>query len=197
MGQRLSCLLYYTVYFRKIDNAVKKEGTSTHLAGKILVVHLNTSEDIHHPVTPDWWFPDLATDTCFVLFSQTLSEKLEQKERDYLQLEEMLAMEKGTKKKVQDGLREREQEVQELQSQVTVAEDSLQKAQVDLQERTEEVSKLKTEMGELEVKHAELKVERKQLEQLREEKESHGAQQQTEIGQVSHPQFHDCEWQCV
>lgn len=136
-------------------------------------------------------------DTCFVLFSQTLSEKLEQKERDYLQLEEKLAMEKGTKKKVQDGLREREQEVQELQSRVTAAEASLQKAQVDLQERSEEVSKLKTEMGEMEVKHAELKVERKQLEQLREEKESHGAQQQTEIGQVSHPQFHDCELQCV
>lgn len=106
-------------------------------------------------------------------------------------------MEKGTKKKVQDGLREREQEVQELQSRVTVAEASLQKAQVDLQERSEEVSKLKTEMGEMEVKHAELKVERKQLEQLREEKENHGAQQQTEIGQVSHPQFRDCELQCV
>lgn len=105
----------------------------------------------------------------------------------------MLAVEKGTKKKVQDDLREREQEVQELQSRVSGAEASLQKAQADLQERTEEVSKLKSEMGELEVKHAELKVERKQLEQLREEKESHGAQQQTEISQVSHPQFHDYE----
>lgn len=124
-----------------------------------------------------------------VLFSQSLSEKLEQKERDYLQLEGMLATEKDSKKKVQDGLREREQEVQELQSRVTGAEASLQKAQADLQERTEEVSKLKGEMGELEVKHAELKVERKQLEQLREEKESHGAQQQTEISQVSHPQI--------
>lgn len=104
-------------------------------------------------------------------------------------------MEKGSKKKVQDGLREREEEVQELRSRVTGAEASLQKAQADLQERTEEVSKLKSEVGELEVKHAELKVERKQLEQLREEKESHGAQQQTEISQVSHPQFHDYE--CV
>lgn len=134
--------------------------------------------------------------TCSVLFSQSLTEKLAWKERDYLQLEEMLAMEKSTKKKVQDGLKEREQEVQELQSRVTGAEASLQKAQADLQERTEEVSKLKSEMGELEVKHAELKVERKQLEQLREEKESHGAQQQTEISQVSHAEFHDYELQC-
>lgn len=102
-----------------------------------------------------------------------------------------MAKEKGTKKKVQDGLREREREFQTLQSLLTGAEASLQKAQADLQERSEEGSKLKTEMGELEVKHAELKVEQKQLEQLREEKESHGAQQQTEISQVSHPQFHD------
>lgn len=49
---------------------------------------------------------------------------------------------------------------------------------------------MKSEIGELEVKHAELKVERKQLEQQREEKESHGAQQQTEIGQVSEGQRH-------
>lgn len=124
----------------------------------------------------------------WLLFSlQSLSEKLARKEKEYLQLEEMLATETTTKKNVQDGLREREQEVQELQSRVIGAEASLQKARADLQERSEEVAKLKIEMGELEVKHAELKVERKQLEQQREEKESHGAQQQTEISQVSHP----------
>lgn len=127
---------------------------------------------------------------CSVLFLQSLSEKLARKEKEYLQLEEMLATETTTKKNVQDCLREREQEVQEFQSRVIGAEASLQKAQADLQERSEEVAKLKIEMGELEVKHAELKVERKQLEQQREEKESHGAQQQTEISQVSHPFAH-------
>lgn len=113
-----------------------------------------------------------------------------------MQLEEMLAMETTTKKKVQDCLREREQEVQELQSRVGGGEVSLQKAQADLQEKTEEVAKLKIEMGDMEVKHAELKVERKQLEQQREEKESHGAQQQTEISQVSYPHIHSCKFYC-
>lgn len=100
-------------------------------------------------------------------------------------MEERLGAEKETKKGVQDSLKKRELEVQELQTRATGAEASLQKGQAELQERAEEVAKLKSEIGNLEVKHAELKVERKQLEQQREEKESHGAQQQTEIGQVS------------
>lgn len=120
-----------------------------------------------------------------LLFSQSLSEKLARKEKEYLELEERLGAEKAANKGVQDSLRERKVEVQELQARSTGAEASLQKAQAELQERAEEVAKLKSEIGELEVKHAELKVERKQLEQQREEKESHGAQQQTEISQVS------------
>lgn len=133
---------------------------------------------------------------CSVFFSQSLSEKVAQKEKDYLQLEETLAMEKGSKKTAQDGLKAREQEAQGLRARLTGAEASLQKAQAELQERTEEVSKLRSVMGELEVKHAELKVERKQLEQLRDEKESHGAQQQTEISQVSRPQLRGSRRQC-
>lgn len=62
----------------------------------------------------------------------------------------------------------------------------MQKVQAELQHRAEEAAKIKSEIGELEVKHAELKVERKQLEQQKEEKESHGAQQQTEISRVSY-----------
>uniref|UniRef100_A0A8C4IAV1 Early endosome antigen 1 n=1 Tax=Dicentrarchus labrax TaxID=13489 RepID=A0A8C4IAV1_DICLA len=116
--------------------------------------------------------------------SQSLSEKLARKEKEYQELEERLGAEKAAKKGVQSSLRERELEVQELQARATGAEASLQKAQAELGERTEEVVKLKSEIGDLEVKHAELKVERKQLEQQKEEKESHGAQQQTEISQL-------------
>lgn len=122
---------------------------------------------------------------CPLLFSQSLSEKLERKEKEYQELEERLGAEKAAKKEVQGSLRERELEVHELQARATGAEASLKKAQTELGERAEEVTKLKSEITELEVKHAELKVERKQLEQQREEKESHGAQQQTEISQVS------------
>lgn len=122
---------------------------------------------------------------CPLVFSQSLSEKLARKEKEYQELEERLGAEKSAKKGVQDSLREREQEVQEFQVRATGVEASLQKAQTELGERAEEVAKLKSEITELEVKHAELKVERKQLEQQREEKESHGAQQQTEISQVS------------
>lgn len=123
--------------------------------------------------------------TCPSRFVQNLSEKLARKQKEYQELEEHLGTEKAAKKEVKDNLREREQEVQELQARANGAEVSLQKAQTELGERAEEVAKLKSEIVDLEVKHAELKVERKQLEQQREEKESHGAQQQTEIGQVS------------
>uniref|UniRef100_A0A8D3DTY8 Early endosome antigen 1 n=1 Tax=Scophthalmus maximus TaxID=52904 RepID=A0A8D3DTY8_SCOMX len=116
--------------------------------------------------------------------SQSLSEKLARKEKEYQELEKGLGAEKAAKKRVQDNLRERELEVQELQVRATGAEASQQKTQTELRERTEEVAKLKSEIGELEVKHAEVKVERKQLEQQREEKESQGAQQQTEISQL-------------
>lgn len=122
---------------------------------------------------------------CLLLLSQNLSEKLASKEKQHLELEERLRVEKDAKKGFQDSLRERELEVQELQARATGAEASLQKAQADLQEKAKEMAKLKCEIGDLEVKHAELKVERKQLEQQREEKESHGAQQQTEISRVS------------
>lgn len=122
---------------------------------------------------------------CLLLLSQSLSEKLESKEKQHLELEERLRAEKDAKKGFQDSLRERELEVQELQARATGAEASLQKAQAEIQERAKEMAKLKCEIGDLEVKHAELKVERKQLEQQREEKESHGAQQQTEISRVS------------
>lgn len=122
---------------------------------------------------------------CPLLFSQSLSEKLARKEKEYQKLEECLEAEKAAKKGVQGSLRERELEVQELQARATGAEASVQKAQTELGERAEEVAKLKSEITELEVKHAELKVERKQLEQQREEKDSQGAQQQTEISQVS------------
>uniref|UniRef100_A0A8D0AUE4 Early endosome antigen 1 n=1 Tax=Sander lucioperca TaxID=283035 RepID=A0A8D0AUE4_SANLU len=116
--------------------------------------------------------------------SQSLSEKLARKEKEYQKLEECLEAEKAAKKGVQGSLRERELEVQELQARATGAEASVQKAQTELGERAEEVAKLKSEITELEVKHAELKVERKQLEQQREEKDSQGAQQQTEISQL-------------
>ena len=122
---------------------------------------------------------------CPLSFSQSLSEKLARKEKEYQELEERLGAEKAAKKGAQGGLREREMEVQELQTRATGAEASLQKAQTELGERAEELAKLKSEITELEVKHAEVKVERKQLEQQREEKDNHGAQQQTEIGQVS------------
>ena len=46
------------------------------------------------------------------------------------------------------------------------------------------MARLKQEVLELQVKHGELKAERKQLLQQRKEKESQGAQQQSEIGQV-------------
>uniref|UniRef100_A0A8D0DEE1 Early endosome antigen 1 n=1 Tax=Sander lucioperca TaxID=283035 RepID=A0A8D0DEE1_SANLU len=121
---------------------------------------------------------------CPLLFSQSLSEKLARKEKEYQKLEECLEAEKAAKKGVQGSLRERELEVQELQARATGAEASVQKAQTELGERAEEVAKLKSEITELEVKHAELKVERKQLEQQREEKDSQGAQQQTEISQL-------------
>lgn len=121
----------------------------------------------------------------FLVPSQNLSEKLASKEKDHLELQERLGAEKNAKKGLQDSLRERDLEVQELQARATGAEASLQKAQAELQQRAEEAAKIKTEIGELEVKHAELKVERKQLAQQKEEKESHGAQQQTEISRVS------------
>lgn len=130
-------------------------------------------------------------------FLQSLSEKLAHKEKEYLELEDHLGTEKATKKEVEDRLRDRELEVRELQAQITGVDASLQKAQKELFERSEEVAKLKNEIGELDVKHAELKVERKQLEQQKEEKESYGAQQQTEISQVRHSkmatvQLHRC-----
>lgn len=123
--------------------------------------------------------------SCFLLFSQSLSEKLARKEKEYQKLEENLGAEISAKKAVQDSLRKRDLEVQELQARATGAEASLQKAETELTERAEEMMKLKSEIAELEVKHAEMKVERKQLEQQKEEKESQGAQQQTEISQVS------------
>ena len=123
--------------------------------------------------------------SCHLLCSQSLSEKLAQKEKEHQELDECLEAEKAAKKGVQDSLGEKELEVQELLARATGTETSLHKTQTELGERTEEVAKLKTEIAELEVKHAELKVERKQLEQQREEKESQGAQQQTEISQVS------------
>lgn len=119
------------------------------------------------------------------LFSQSLSEKLARKEKEYQELEEHLGAERAAKKGAEGSLRERELEAQELQARATGAEGYLTKAQTELAERAEEVAKLKKEITELEVKHAELKVERKQLQQQREEKDNQGAQQQAEISQVS------------
>lgn len=125
-------------------------------------------------------------DSCCLPLSQSLSEKLASKEKEHLELQERLKVEKDTKKALQGSLRERDLEVQELQARAAAADASFQKAQAELQHRAEEAAKIKSEIGELEVKHAELKVERKQLEQQKEEKESHGAQQQTEISRVSY-----------
>uniref|UniRef100_A0A8C7DQQ8 Early endosome antigen 1 n=1 Tax=Oncorhynchus kisutch TaxID=8019 RepID=A0A8C7DQQ8_ONCKI len=116
--------------------------------------------------------------------SQMLSEKLLRREKEFQELEEGLRAEQVSKKTAQASLHQRELEVQELQARAVSAEASLQRAQAELGERGEEAGRLRRELAELEAKHREVKTERKQLQQQREERESQGLAQQSEICQL-------------
>uniref|UniRef100_A0A674EY72 Early endosome antigen 1 n=1 Tax=Salmo trutta TaxID=8032 RepID=A0A674EY72_SALTR len=116
--------------------------------------------------------------------SQLLSEKLLRREKEFQELEEGLRAEQVSKKTAQASLHQRELEVQELQARAVGAEASLQRAQAELGERGEEAERLRREVAELEAKHREVKTERKQLQQQREERESQGLAQQSEICQL-------------
>uniref|UniRef100_A0A8K9XB76 Early endosome antigen 1 n=1 Tax=Oncorhynchus mykiss TaxID=8022 RepID=A0A8K9XB76_ONCMY len=116
--------------------------------------------------------------------SQMLSEKLLRREKEFQELEEGLRAEQVSKKTAQASLHQRELEVQELQARAVSAEASLQRAQAELAERGEEAERLRREFAELEAKHREVKTERKQLQQQREERESQGLAQQSEVCQL-------------
>uniref|UniRef100_A0A4W5LTG0 Early endosome antigen 1 n=1 Tax=Hucho hucho TaxID=62062 RepID=A0A4W5LTG0_9TELE len=116
--------------------------------------------------------------------NQMLSEKLVRREKEFQELEEGLRAEQVSKKTAQASLHQRELEVQELQARAAGAEAGLQKAQAELGEREVEAGRLRREVAELEAKHREVKTERKQLQQQREERESQGLAQQSEICQL-------------
>uniref|UniRef100_A0A8C5FPE9 Early endosome antigen 1 n=1 Tax=Gadus morhua TaxID=8049 RepID=A0A8C5FPE9_GADMO len=116
--------------------------------------------------------------------SQSLSDKLSRREKEQQQLGETLAAEQASGRALHSSLQARLLELQEAQLRAAAGEASLQRARAELGETGQEVARLKQEALELQVKHGELKAERKQMLQQREEKESQGAQQQTEIGQL-------------
>uniref|UniRef100_A0A8C5CB17 Early endosome antigen 1 n=1 Tax=Gadus morhua TaxID=8049 RepID=A0A8C5CB17_GADMO len=105
-------------------------------------------------------------------------------EKEQQQLGETLAAEQASGRALHSSLQARLLELQEAQLRAAAGEASLQRARAELGETGQEVARLKQEALELQVKHGELKAERKQMLQQREEKESQGAQQQTEIGQL-------------
>uniref|UniRef100_A0A8C9VKZ0 Early endosome antigen 1 n=1 Tax=Scleropages formosus TaxID=113540 RepID=A0A8C9VKZ0_SCLFO len=116
--------------------------------------------------------------------SQSLSEKLGRKEKEYQELEEHLHSEQASRKAAQTSLQQRELELQQLQVQSSATQASLQRAQTELEERGEAGGRLRQELAELELQHQQLKAEFKQLQQQKEEREQQSLQQQSEIKQL-------------
>uniref|UniRef100_A0A4W4ESG0 FYVE-type domain-containing protein n=1 Tax=Electrophorus electricus TaxID=8005 RepID=A0A4W4ESG0_ELEEL len=117
-------------------------------------------------------------------FSQLLSEKLAQREKENQEVEKRLSQEQTSKKSLQASLHQRDLELQESQARASAGEAALGRARAEGAERGEEAGRLRRELAELEKVQQELKAERKQLQHQREERESQGLQQQSQISQL-------------